>query len=467
MVPKPDKLRLAILPPVADLYNRLWPDIQDILNNLVNQVSVKLQDNGLDIFSSPAVSTRQQIQAACRAFSKEKVDLLVVALAPYCPSGIIAPSLKKTQTPILLWPMQSIFNLEPEKYNAETVKLNHGVHAVQDLANVLGKNDKAFGVIHGHWSRNDFIDQLSCWAQAGRAICAMQGANPVQIGGHFQDMLDLQIAKEDFLKKMNLKPSVVSLDEFSNLLNDADEQEIKRYIERYHSLFDVGSDVNEALLSRTARGEAALRSVMARQKSHACGLNFLELCNDRRIADALHVAASMLMRDGCGYAGEGDWVTAVLVRGMQQAFGAASFSEIFSVGYADNRLLLKHWGEGNFTMARAKPKLLRSQFTDKNTAEFAVIGFEFEPGPVTLINLNSTRNSQGRVISIAGTITEDHLPKLDGPRAVFKPASENVKKTLTDYAYCGGSHHLTLVKGNRTETLEKISKLSGWSCVNL
>jgi L-arabinose isomerase len=211
----------------------------------------------------------------------------------------------------------------------------------------------------------------------------------------------------------------------------------------------------------TAKKEAALRSLMAERKSTACAINFLELCNHKRISDAMHIAASRLMEEGFGYAGEGDWVTAAFVYAMQQAFGTASFTEMFSVGYADNRIVLRHWGEGNFAMSRHKPKMCLSSLNDRHTAEFAIADFEFEPGFVSLVNLNCTGDGDGQMISIHGTITDDHLPNSSGPRAIFKPDRE-VRDLLTEYAYAGGSHHLALVSPDAPLLLEKISRLTGW-----
>ena len=461
------KFRVGILPGIADLYIRALPGLQERLNEFVEEVVAELQSEGLEVFSTAAVNNGQLAAEACKKLESEDIDLLIVALAPYCPSGILAPVLEKVSRPVLLWPAQKMFSLEPERYDKDTTLLNHGVHGVQDLANVLGKSDKAFGVIHGHLRQKEFRDELDCWVRAGRAICAMSSANPLQVGGHFDDMLDLQIGEDEFVKKMGLKPRVVSQDKFSQLLGNISEGDIKRCIERYRVTFDIADDVDDALLSKAAKGESALRTVMSKENSFACGLNFLALCNDERIADGLHVAASILMQEGFGYAGEGDWVTATMVYGMQEGFGAASFSEIFSVGYADNRLVLRHWGEGNFAMARAKPKLVRSEFIDKNKAEFAVVDFEFESGDATLINLNSTAGGQGQLISICGCITDDSLPKAPGPRAVFKPVSADVRELLSEYAYCGGSHHLALVKGDGVKVLEKISRLTGWSYVKL
>ncbi len=462
MTSQADPLRLGLLLPVADLYHRLWSDIDQALECLGAQVANRLRDAGLDVFCSLPVSAPADVETACGDLDGKGVDLLIVALGPYCPSGVLTPALTESHIPVLLWPMQSIPGLEPLKYDAETIKLNHGVHAVQDLASVLGKTAKPFGVIHGHHEQRDFLEGLRTWAQAGRVVRAMQNANPVQVGGHFEQMLDLQVGHDEFVRRLGIIPEVVSACEFADLMAEVTDEQTAECLERYRRTFEIGSGTEGSLLRKTARGEVALRALLEHTDSRACGLNFLELCNDERVADGLHVAASMLMSEGLGYAGEGDWVTAVLVRGMQQGFGVASFSEVFSIGYGDNRLLLKHWGEGNFALARARPRLLASKFTDKHAADFAIVDFEFEPGPATLVNLNSTAGGKGQLISLRGRIDEDHLPQIDGPRAVFKPDRDNVSDLLTEYAYAGGSHHLALVKGAPVEVLEKVCRLAGW-----
>ena len=463
MVSQTDKLRIGILLPVADLYHRLWSDIDFALQRLAGTVADRLRSAGLDVLCSSAVSVPEQVTAACADFDNNRVDLILVALAPYCPSGVVSLALVQSRLPVLLWPMQSLLRLDSQEYDAEAIKLNHGVHAVQDLANVLGKTGKPFGVIHGHQDQCDFLSRLKPWVQAGRIVRSMQAANPVQVGGHFENMLDLQVGEDEFVRRMGVVPEVVSTAEFAELMAGVADDQIAECLKRYRQTFEVGSGLGASLQAKTARGEIALRGLLEHMDSHACGLNFLGLCNDMQVADGLHVAASMLMSEGLGYAGEGDWVTAILVRGMQQGFGVASFSEIFTIGYDDNRLILKHWGEGNFAMARAKPRLLASKFTDRCTAEFVICDFEFEPGPATLVNLNSTDGGKGQLLSISGTILDDHLPKIDGPRAVFKPLRENVCDVLTEYAYAGGSHHMALIKDSPVDVLEKVCRLTGWS----
>jgi len=456
-------LKIALVTPVADLYHRLWLDIGESLYALAGRMAQMLQIKGeLTVACHRPVSTATQFSALFQDLTRDHWDLVIVALAPYCPSGVQIQALLETPFPLLLWPMQEMLELKPDQYDGETIKLNHGVHAVQDLAHVLARHGRAFGVIHGHVQQADFRESVHAWARAGHMRRAMQQARPVQLGGHFEHMLDLQIGDSAFVRDMGLAPTVVSLETMANLISDIRESDVQEQLTRYDSLFDVDSDIDPALLAKTARGDIALHRLLEQHHSHTCAVNFLTLCNDARIGDGLHVAASRLMGAGGGYAGEGDWVTAVLVRAMQRGFGCASFSEMFSVGYADHRLLLKHWGEGNLHMARTRARMIRSQFEDRQKAEFAVADFEFAPGPAMLVNLNASPDGQGRLISVTGRITDDRLPRVEGPRAVFKPDVEDVRDLLNRYAYAGGTHHLALAYEPYPDILEKLCLLSGW-----
>jgi L-arabinose isomerase len=461
-------LKIALVTPVADLYNRLWPDIGNSLYALAGHMARALQNQGeLIVTCHRPVSTIAQFSTLFQDLARDELDLVIVALAPYCPSGVQIRALLETPLPLLLWPMQEMFELRPDQYDNETIKLNHGVHAVQDLAGVLARHEHPFGVIHGHVQQTDFLTAVQAWAQAGHILRAMQKSRPVQIGGHFEQMLDLQIGDTAFILDMNLVPILISLDAFADIIGDIEESAVQEHLTLYGSLFDVDTGVDTALLARTARGDIALHRLLEQHRSQTCAVNFLTLCNDARIGDGLHVAASRLMDAGGGYAGEGDWVTAVLVRAMQQGFGCASFSEMFSVGYADNRILLKHWGEGNICMARTRPRMIRSQFIDKQKAEFAIADFEFAPGPAILVNLSASPGGKGHLISIAGCITNDHLPNVEGPRAVFKPDAADVRELLNHYAYAGGTHHLALVYERQPDVLEKLCLLSGWQYTEL
>ena len=463
-----NKFKVGILLPMSDLYNRLWGQkFVEELNAFIKDAVATIDLDSFEFIISPSVSTRDAITAQCEKFNRDGVGMIVVALAPYCSSGVLAPGLIASDLPLLLWPAQTIYELISKKSNEVDIKLSHGVHAVQDLANILRKRNKAFGVLHGHYLQGDFKDRFKSWVMAAKAVSGLKKSNPIQLGGHFEDMLDLQVGHESFIKDMEIKLTEISSDEFISARNLSSSEEVSQFVSVYKKNFVIADNINDDLLDKTAQGEIALRFLMNKYQSKACGINFLELCNNPNISDALHVAASRLMAQGKGYAAEGDWVTASFVYALQQAFGQASFSEIFSVGYKYGNLLLRHWGEGNPMMARGRAKINSSEFKDQNLAEFAVVDFEFAPGSATLVNINSTPLGTGQLISISGNIIEDQLDQYTSPRAVFRPSKSEVREVLDTYAYNGGSHHLTLVNGDVCEVIDNISKLLGWKYLEI
>ena len=102
-------LKIALVTPVADLYNRLWPDVGDSLYALAGHMARALQNQGeLIVTCHRPVSTATQFSVLFQDLDRDELDLVIIALAPYCPSGVQIPALLETPLPLLLWPMQEI-----------------------------------------------------------------------------------------------------------------------------------------------------------------------------------------------------------------------------------------------------------------------------------------------------------------------------------------------------------------------
>ena len=461
------KFRIGFLPVMADLYNRLVPDLRQNLSEFGEQLKLDLQNEAFEFITAAVSCTEQEIRTACNELERQQIDLLVLGMVSYAPSGQILPALLATKLPLIVWPTQPMLELVPEKYDFNVVLMNHGVHGAQDLANMLRRKERAYGTLHGHHKQNGLPKELLEWSRAGRFLQSMRSCNPCFIGGHFEDMLDLQLENEKFIAELGVVPKAIDIRQFIETSQKISEKQVDGAIRNYREKYNSDKSLSDALLEKAVRHELALRELLEQQGSTAVGINFMSLCNNVGVADALHLAACSLMADGIGYAGEGDWVTAMLLRGMLSTQFNASFSEQFSVGYKDNRLVLRHWGEGNPRLARSKPLLKASTFSDQRKADFVVMDFEFRPGIVTLVNLNTTVEGNGQIVSIPGSIEETHLPAVDGPRAVFKPRAGDVRELLDRYTAVGGSHHIVLVEGDCTGTLNKAVRLAGWSYLNL
>ena len=461
-----EKFQVAVVPVMVGLYDRLAPELRGRLARFAEQLAQGLSDQHLAVSCGPVASYQAEIRTACKQFAAAGVDLLVVAHLSYAPSGEIVEALLTHDLPVLIWPAQPMRELVAQEYDRATMMMNHGVHGAQDLANVLRRRGRCFGVLHGHWQQPECAAELLTWARAGRALQAMKRSNPIVLGGRFPEMLDLQLDGAAFVSAFGVSGRAVPLEEFAAAARAATQTAVAEKVRHYRTVFEADETVTDELLAQAGRHELALRAVLQRYESRAVGANFLGLCNHEEIRDSLHLAGSVLMAEGIGYGGEGDWTTAMLLRGLLAAGQQASFSEIFSVGYDDNRLVLKHWGEGNPQMAREKPIMRTSKCNDELPAEFMTLDFEFQPGRATLVNINATPDGQGQLITIGGLIEPERLPAMDGPRAVFRPENGDVRALLSDYAYAGGSHHLVMVQQDAQPLLARVARLCGWEHLN-
>lgn len=460
--------KIAIVPVMAELYEKLFnaEAISDLNKSIECNVNA-LKSDFYKFEISKVVTSAKQIAESVKYFEENSFELIVVFFGPYCASGVVYEGVKNCTLPLLLWPAQNIYEINYTTCIDRNINISHGVHAVQDLANILRKRGKKFGIIHGDVSQDQMKEKFVQWVKAASLMKAFVHSKPIQLGGSFQDMLDLQIEGDEFLRQMAVKPESINSEKLLNMAAKVTDEDTDDCIKIYRQLFDISDDVHLNLLEKSARYQIAIKSLMAQYDSHACGVNFLELCNDQRIADAMHVAASMLMADGEGYAAEGDWLTAAMVYACQCAFGIASFSEMFSVDYKNDRVLLKHWGEGNPLMAAKKPKIKNSMFRDHATSYFAVIDMEFAQGDATLVNLNSDIKGNGQLITVSGYICDEPLGSYNGVRSLFRPHGREISEVLDTYAYNGGSHHLVLVMGDAVSVISKLSKLTGWEYIKI
>ena len=320
-------------------------------------------------------------------------------------------------------------------------------------------------VVHGHWKEPAFQRNLLEWFQVNAMLQAIRSVNPLVLGERFPDMLDLRLENEPFMKTLGITPRRVLLSEFVEVRRQINESAVLEVYETYQERFEIASSLDEPLLLRSAKNELVLRHLLEKYQSRALAVNFLDVCGEPEIADALHLPVSNLMAEGIGYGAEADWETASLISAMQTVLGNAhvGFTEVFSVDYGENRVLLRHWGEGNPAQAAGKPRVIKSALNLISThTAFPICDFQFCPGKYSLLNLSVTSEGQGQIITLSGKIEEARLPYCDGVKSLFKADCTDVRELLNQYAMLGGSHHLVLLDGDVTQFAEKLAQQAGW-----
>ena len=253
------------------------------------------------------------------------------------------------------------------------------------------------------------------------------------------------------------------------VINSISDKQIDNLIEEYTSDYILAESLLPKGEQRQSLREAA--------KIELGIQTFLENGNFKGFTDTfedLHgmvqlpgIAAQRLMKKGYGFAGEGDWKTAALVRAMKVMGsgmkGGNSFMEDYTYHFnPDNRMVLgSHMLEICESIADAKPSCEIHPLGIGGKADPVRLVFNSAPGPAlnaSMIDMgNRFRLLVNEVIAVAPM---QSMPKLPVARVLWKPYP-NMHTGCAAWILAGGAHHTCYSQNLTTEHLTDFAEMAG------
>jgi len=214
---------------------------------------------------------------------------------------------------------------------------------------------------------------------------------------------------------------------------------------------------------RTTRACLAVRRWMEREQLTAFTMNFEEANRSTGLPIAPFLEASKAMARGCGYAGEGDVLTAALVGALADAYGDTTFAEMFCPDWHNESIFISHMGEMNVSLADGQAVLLTKQMPWVDADAPAIAVGRFRAGEAALANLAPGPADSFTLIVSPVTMLkvegEDRMA--DSVRGWFRPRL-TISDFLEEYSRLGGTHHSALVYGELTEDAVRFGEIMGW-----
>ncbi len=455
-----NKPRVGILGLTLDFYEKYDPALRVGREKFVREKVMLALAPIADARFDGGVFTAEAVEKTILGYEADGVDVLLVILLTYSPSLISSPAMKRTRVPIVVWNVQELWAID-EKYGDKALEENHGVHGTFDLCNALNRAGVRYAYITSHLSDAAAIPGLDTLLRAGYAVSRLRRARLGLLGYPFPGMGDFGLDTTHMANTLGCQWQSLSLSEYHQRAAAAPAAEIKALVEEYRRTYEVAPEVTDDDLNATARAELSLRGLVRDHRLDAYSYQFLALGEDDRTVTLPFVAASRLLGEGIGFGGEGDLISAAHSAVMHWLQPPASFSEIFTIDFAGNTVLLSHMGEAGVGFARKdRPiRLVRrpGPIVPIRGHQLALV-FGYEPGPATLTAL--TLGTRQRWKIIASSITIDAFGPLDHmavPHAKARPAGD-VRDFLTGYATAGGPHHLAICKGDARAKLAALAR---------
>jgi L-arabinose isomerase len=184
------------------------------------------------------------------------------------------------------------------------------------------------------------------------------------------------------------------------------------------------------------------------------------------------LAPQRLMADGYGFAGEGDWKTAALLRAMKVMGeglpGGTSFMEDYTYHLSPkgHQVLGAHMLEICPTIAAKKPSLEIHPLGIGGKEDPVRLVFDAQPGAALNASLIDLGNRFRLLVNEVDAITPPKLPKLPVARAVWE-CRPDFKTACAAWILAGGAHHTGYSYSVTAEMLEDFATIAGIEMVTI
>src|SRR5215211_6090303 len=284
------------------------------------------------------------------------------------------------------------------------------------------------------------------------AACAWHDAQGMKIARFGDNMREVAVTEGDKVAaQLRLGYSVngYGVGDLVRYVNEVSESDVNQIIQEYEDQYAVvpalraGGD-RHGELREGARIEIGIRRFLQDGNFKGFTTTFEDL---HGLAQLPGLGPQRLMAEGYGFAGEGDWKTAALVRAMKVMSagldGGTSFMEDYTYHLSADgmKVLGAHMLEICPTIAATKPSLEVHPLSIGGKADPVRLVFDAKTGPAVNASVVEMGNRYRMVVNQVDAVPIDEpLPKLPVARALWLPQPD-LKVAAAAWIHAGGAHH--------------------------
>jgi L-arabinose isomerase len=349
------------------------------------------------------------------------------------------------------------------------MNLNQSAHGDREFGFIGSRLRLDRKVVVGHWEDDDVRASLGVWARAACAWHDAQGARFARFGDNMRQVAVTEGDKVAAEARLGYSVSGYGVGDLVRVVNDVADADVDAAARAYGEQYAVapalrpGGDRHPSLRD-AARIELGLRRFLEEGGFKGFTTTFEDL---HGLAQLPGLGPQRLMADGYGFAAEGDWKTAALVRAMKVMGaglpGGTSFMEDYTYHLtADGaKVLGAHMLEICPTIAAGRPSLEVHPLGIGGKADPVRLVFDAKAGPAVNASVVEMGNRYRMVVKVVDAVPADApLPKLPVARALWRPRPD-LKTAAAAWIHAGGAHHTGFSLDLTAEHLADFAEMAG------
>ena len=422
------------------------------------------------IVFKPTVKTTEEIYTICLEANTTKNCIGIIAwMHTFSPSKMWIGGLKILQKPLCHLHTQFNRDIPWNDIDMDFMNLNQSAHGDREFGFMVSRMRINRKVIVGHWQDNELLEQLNAWCRAAAGWHDWQGAKFVRFGDNMRYVAVTDGDKVEAEYKFGYSVNTHGIGDLVKVINETSDASIDQLVTEYNDQYKLQDSLRNdgeqyASLREAAKIEIGLRIFLEEGNYKGFTDTFEDL---HGMAQLPGIAAQRLMASGYGFAGEGDWKTAALVRAMKVMgaglAGGNSFMEDYTYHFdpSNPMVLGSHMLEICTSIADGKPSCEIHPLGIGGKADPVRLVFNSAAGPALNASLIDMGNRFRLIVNEVEAIAPLHdLPKLPVARVLWKPLPD-MKTGCAAWIYAGGAHHTGYSQNLRSEHMEDFAAFAG------
>jgi L-arabinose isomerase len=422
----------------------------------------------------PTVKTTEEIYRICQEANAAASCIGVITwMHTFSPAKMWITGLKILQKPLLHLHTQYNRDIPWSSIDMDFMNLNQSAHGDREFGFMVSRLRRNRKVVVGHWQDPEVLEQINTWSRAAAGWHDWQGARFVRFGDNMRFVAVTDGDKVEAEMQFGFSVNTHGIGDLVAVINAVSDQAVDALTQEYQERYQVTASLlpdgeQHSSLREAARIELGLRTFL--QQGHYKGFSdtFEDLHGMMQLPG---IAAQRLMAEGYGFAGEGDWKTAALVRAMKVMGsglpGGNAFMEDYTYHFDPNNALVlgSHMLEVDASIAKGQPSCEIHPLGIGGKADPVRLVFNVAGGPALNASVVDMGNRFRLIVNEVEAVEPEHeLPNLPVARVLWKPYPD-MKTGCAAWILAGGAHHTCYSQNLTAAHLQDFAEMAGIECV--
>ena len=423
-----------------------------------------------EIVWKPTVTTPEQITKVIKeANYDDECAGIITFMHTFSPSKMWIAGLTRLEKPYCHFHTQFGKEIPWNEIDMDFMNLYQSAHGDREHGFIGARLRMPRKIVVGYWEKEEVQSKLADFMRAAAGVYASQHLKVARFGDNMREVAVTEGDKVEAQIKLGWSVNYHPVGDLTEYINAVTDEEIEKRFEEVTKLYTLSTDNTESVKYQL-REEIGMRKFLEEGNFGAFTTNFEDLHGLKQLPG---LACQLLMADGYGFGGEGDWKTAAMtavMKAMSKGLkGGTAFMEDYTYNLADgNEMVLgAHMLEVCPSVAGTEPEIKVMPLGIGGKEPPARLTFDGAEGDAICVSLVDMGGRMRMIVQDVKAHAPLHkMPNLPVAGVMWKPLPD-LQTAAECWILAGGAHHTVLSYALNADNMRDFAEMLGIEFVHI